>query len=84
MPKNNQEGPSLRYKTLETNRQIITSARSKRISSAVAAKKFPKDFFKNEKCLQPIGSSRSNSNNQYINFIDTFSHKIFTVYPIKD
>lgn len=47
MPKNNQEGSSLRYTTLENNRQLMTSARSKRISSAVVAKKFPKDFFKN-------------------------------------
>lgn len=70
-----------RHQTLDAD-GAVEASRRRRISSSAAAKRFPKDFFKDENCLHPIRSIRS-KHKQYEPiepcFLDTFSQKTFLV-----
>lgn len=68
-----------RHQTLDANGPVGAS-RTRRISSSAAAKRFPKDFFKDENCLHPIKSIRPKHKQcEPVEpcFLDTFSHKNF-------
>lgn len=53
------------------------STRTRRISSSAASRRFPKDFFKDELCLNPIKTSKSKHKQHTIPMLDTFSRKNF-------
>lgn len=69
-----------RHQTLDADPPVAAS-RTRRISSSAAAKRFPKDFFKDENCLHPIKSIRPKHKQEPAEpcFLDTFSHKHFLV-----
>jgi len=68
----------VKHQTLDPDEQQMT-ARTKRISSSAAAKRFPKDFFKDENCLNPIKTNRPKHKQHDVCFFDTFSQKNFAV-----
>jgi hypothetical protein len=67
-----------RHQTMDPDAVPMTS-RTRRVSSSAAAKRFPKDFFKDENCLMPIKSSRAKHKQHEPCLLDTFSHKNFKV-----
>jgi hypothetical protein len=81
LPKPRNTNLEPRHQTLDANGPV-TASRTRRISSSAAAKRFPKDFFKDENCLHPIKSIRPKHKQcEPIEpcFLDTFSHKNFLV-----
>ncbi|CAM5999880.1 unnamed protein product [Sphagnum balticum] len=61
---------TLRHLTLDPDEKM---ARTRRISSSGAAKRFPKDFFKDDNCLMPIKNSKAKVKLPEAYFLDTFS-----------
>lgn len=78
VPKPRNANLEVRHQTLDHD-QPVAASRTKRISSSAAAKRFPKDFFKDENCLHPIKSIRTKHKQCEPCLLDTFSHKNFLI-----
>ena len=85
----NYTAPKARNSNIQPRHQTLDSdnlvARTRRISSSAASKRFPKDFFKEEVIVSnPSKTNRSKRKQYEIDFADTFSKKTIITMQVDE